>query len=255
MGRRLCGATDWRLTLLPLTAAVAIIPLTASLALKFTGSTRTALIAASLAAFNPYLVMWGPVIRSYSLLVALSLLAINEFFHWYWRSDWWSGVRCAAVVLLLLLAHLNGVYTVAFLILLLAVETISAGWSGGTKVSLGRKNALDPIGWSGDNSRRSLLATLARYRQGQPRMGNRYSANEHGISSAGLYHVHGCRLRRLVVRLFSCSSAVGRRCERSERFFCCVQRSFWRRSSCPCKGSLFIRRRSPAISFFLFLCF
>src|SRR5258708_7802116 len=36
----LCGATDWRLSLLPLTAAVAIIPLTASLALKFTGSTR-----------------------------------------------------------------------------------------------------------------------------------------------------------------------------------------------------------------------
>jgi uncharacterized membrane protein len=129
----LCGAADWRLTLLPLAAAVAIIPLTASLALKFTGSTRTALIAASLAAFNPYLISYGPVIRSYSLLVAFSLLAINQFFHWYQRRDWWSGVRCAAVVLLLLLAHLNGVYTVAFLILLLAVETVSGGWSGGRK--------------------------------------------------------------------------------------------------------------------------
>ena len=30
----LCGATDWRLTLLPMAAAVAIIPLTASLALQ-----------------------------------------------------------------------------------------------------------------------------------------------------------------------------------------------------------------------------
>jgi hypothetical protein len=129
----LCGATDWRLTLLPLAAAVAIIPLTASLALKFTGSTRTALIAACLAAFNPYLVMWGPMIRAYSLLVALSLFAINEFLLWYRQRDWWSGVRCAAVVLLLLLAHLNGVYTVAFLILLLVVETVSAGWSGGRK--------------------------------------------------------------------------------------------------------------------------
>jgi len=76
----LCGAADWRLTLLPIAAAVAIIPLTASLALKFTGSTRTALIAASLAAFNHFLVLWGPQIRAYSLLVALSLLAINEFF-------------------------------------------------------------------------------------------------------------------------------------------------------------------------------
>ena len=60
----LCGAADWRLTLLPMAAAVAIIPLTASLALKFTGSTRTALIAASLAAFNHFLVLWGPQIRA-----------------------------------------------------------------------------------------------------------------------------------------------------------------------------------------------
>ena len=130
---RLCEATDWRLTLLPIAAAVAIIPLTASLALKFTGSTRTALTAASLAAFNPYLIYWGPAIRAYSLLVALSLLAINEFFHWYQQRDWWSGVRCAAVVLLLLLTHLNGVYTVAFLVLLLAAETIFAGWSEGRR--------------------------------------------------------------------------------------------------------------------------
>ncbi len=130
---QLCGATDWRLTILPLTAAIAIIPLTASVALKFTGSSRTALIAASLAAFNPYLVMWGPVIRAYSLLVAFSLLAINEFFHWYWQRDWWSGVRCAGAVLLLLIAHLNGVYTVAFLILLLIAESISAGFSNGRR--------------------------------------------------------------------------------------------------------------------------
>ena len=79
----LCGAMDWRLTLLPLAAAIAIIPLTASVALKFTGSTRTALIAAGVTAFNPYLVMWAPMIRSYSLLLALRLLAINEFFRWY----------------------------------------------------------------------------------------------------------------------------------------------------------------------------
>jgi hypothetical protein len=129
----LCGATDWRLTLLPMAAAVAIIPLTASVALKLTGSTRTALIAAGLAAFNPYLVTWGPAIRAYSLLVAFSLLAINEFFYWARRRDWWSGVRCAVVVLFLLLTHLNGVYTVAFLILLLVAESVSAGFSNGRK--------------------------------------------------------------------------------------------------------------------------
>lgn len=131
---RLCRAMDWRLTLLPLAAAVATIPLTASLALKFTGSTRTGLIAATLAAFNFYLVYWGPVIRAYSLLVAFSLLAMNEFFHWYRERDWWSGVRCAAAVLLLLLTHLNGVYTVAFLVLLLLAESVSAGVSNGGRI-------------------------------------------------------------------------------------------------------------------------
>jgi hypothetical protein len=130
---QLCGTTDWRLTVLPMAAAVAIIPLTASVALKLTGSTRTALIAAGLAAFNPYLVAWGPAIRAYSLLVAFSLLAINEFFHWARRRDWWSGVRCAAVVLFLLLTHLNGVYTVAFLMLLLIAESVSAGFSDGRR--------------------------------------------------------------------------------------------------------------------------
>jgi hypothetical protein len=142
----LCGAADWRLTLLPITAAVAIIPLTASLALKFTGSARTALIAASLVAFNPYLLYWGPAIRAYSLLVALSLLTINEFFHWYHQRDWWSGVRCAAVVLLLLLAHLNGVYTVAFLVLLLASETIFAGWSEGRSFFWESRTLWIPLG-------------------------------------------------------------------------------------------------------------
>ena len=130
---RLCRATDWRLTLLPLAGAVATVPLTASLALKFTGSSRTALIAASLAAFNLYLLYWGPQIRAYSLLVAFSLLAINEFLNWAWRRNWWSGVRCAGAVLLLLLTHLNGAYIVVFLILLLALEAISAGWSGDRK--------------------------------------------------------------------------------------------------------------------------
>ena len=121
----LCGATDWRLTLVPIGAAIAVIPLTASLALKLTGSTRTALVAATLAAFNPYLVMLGPTIRAYSLLAAFSLLAINEFFHWSQWPGWWSGVRCAAAVLFLLLAHLQAIYIVAFLVLLLIVQSLS----------------------------------------------------------------------------------------------------------------------------------
>jgi hypothetical protein len=145
----LFGRADWRLTLLPMAGAVAIIPLTAALALKFTGSPRTALIAASLAAFNPYLVYWAPVIRSYSLLVALSLLAINEFFHWYRQQNWWSGVRCAGVVLVLLLVHINGVYTVAFLLLLLVVESVSLGFSGGRRFLWESKTFWIPLAIAG----------------------------------------------------------------------------------------------------------
>jgi hypothetical protein len=142
----LFGATDWRLTLLPLAGAVATIPLTASLALKCTGSTRTALIAACLAAFNPFLIDYGPQIRSYSLLVAFSLLAINEFFHWYQQRNWRSGVRCAAAVVLLLLVHINGVYIVAFLVLLLVIEIVSHGWAGGRKFLWESRTLWIPLG-------------------------------------------------------------------------------------------------------------
>ena len=145
----LCGTIDWRLTMLPLVAAVAVIPLTASLALKFTGRSRTALIAASLAAFNPCLVFWSPVIRAYSPLAAFSLLAINEFLHWYHQRDWWSGGRCAAVVLLLLLVHLNGIYIVVFLILLLATEIVYAGWRGGRKFLWESKTLWIPMAVAG----------------------------------------------------------------------------------------------------------
>ena len=195
----LCGAADWRLTLLPMAAAVAIIPLTASLALKFTGSTRTALIAASLAAFNHYLVLWGPAIRAYSLLVALSLLAINEFFHWYQQRDWWSGVRCAAVVLLLLLAHLNGVYTVAFLILLLMAESVSAGFSGGRRFLWDSRTLWIPLGGV------AIIVGIAYWRllpdiaKVNKEWGTDTPPTSMAIYSTSLYYVYGCWLRGLVV--------------------------------------------------------
>lgn len=141
----LSGAIDWRVTLLPLAAAVAVIPLTAAVALKFTGSSLTALIAASLVAFNPYLIAYGPMIRAYSLLAAFSLLAINEFLYWYHERDWWSGGRCGAAVLLLLLVHLNGIYTVVFLILLFVIETASVGWSGARKFLWDSKTLWIPL--------------------------------------------------------------------------------------------------------------
>jgi len=224
-------------------------------ALKFTGSSRTALIAASLAAFNPYLVMWGPMIRTYSLLAAFSLLVINEFFHWYWQRDWWSGVRCAGAVLLLLIAHLNGVYTVAFLILLLIAESISAGFSNGRRFLWQARTLWIPLAgvaiivgaayWR-------LLPDIAKVNQ-------EWGTDTPPTSMAYVPQVFTTYMGIGYVAWLSVflllAGCCGRRCERSERLFCCVERSFWRQSLCPCKGSLLMHRRSPAISFVLFPCF
>ena len=79
-----------------------------------------------------------------------------------------------------------------------------------TTVSLASQNALDSVGCRGDHSRRSLLATPARYRKGQPRVGNRYPANEHGLHSASLYYLYGgwsCGL--VVAAVTSCRLLVG----------------------------------------------
>ena len=48
----------------------------------------------------------------------------------------------------------------------------------------------------------------------------------------------------LLLVLAGCWSALR---ERSERYFCCVERSFCPPFLCPCKGSRFKRRPSPVI--------
>src|SRR5689334_21949171 len=60
-----------------------------------------------------------------------------------------------------------------------------------TMVSLAIQNALDSASCGGGHSRRSLLATPARYHKAQPRVGDRYPASKHGLHSATLYCVHG----------------------------------------------------------------
>lgn len=63
------------------------------------------------------------------LLVLLAALQHGRVFF----GDEIATLRCAAAMLLLLLTYLNGVYTVAFLVLLVIAESVSAG------VSVGRK--------------------------------------------------------------------------------------------------------------------
>src|SRR6266404_2420319 len=71
---------------------------------------------------------------------------------------------------------------------------------GYQKVSLGVQDSFDSLGRSGDNRRFGVLAPAARIHPGYQKMGVRYTANEHGISSAGIYDIHGDGVRGLVVR-------------------------------------------------------
>ena len=59
----LCGATDWRLTLLPIGAAIAVIPLTASLALKLTVQRAP---PCSLPAWRRSTLTWSCLVRRFA---------------------------------------------------------------------------------------------------------------------------------------------------------------------------------------------
>jgi hypothetical protein len=106
------GSSPWVLTALPLAASVCAIPLTVALALRFC-SARAALIAGALAAVNPYLVEHGPVIRSNSLLVALTLVTLLLFLRWHARPTRGRAAASATAATAVCLLHPAGVYVLA----------------------------------------------------------------------------------------------------------------------------------------------
>jgi hypothetical protein len=127
------GSGPWALTALPLAASVCTIPLTVALALKFS-SHRAALIAGALAASNAYLVEFGPVIRSYSLLAALALVSVLLFVRWHARPTWGRAALCASAATAICLMHLVGVYVwigLGSLAVASWVARARAGGSGG----------------------------------------------------------------------------------------------------------------------------
>ena len=109
------------LIILPEIAGIATIPLTATLTKMF-ASKKTALVAAALVAFNPYLISYSGIIRSYSLLAAISLLTIILFFNWYSNRTYKNGIYLALACYVLMLSHLNGAYTLAFIFSLAGIE-------------------------------------------------------------------------------------------------------------------------------------
>jgi hypothetical protein len=111
----LFGKSQLSLGLISLVAGIATIPLTATLARLF-ASSRVSLIAAVLISVNPYLISFSAIIRSYSLLVALSLIVMILFFKWHALRTYKNGILVGLGCYILILAHINGMYTVIYLL-------------------------------------------------------------------------------------------------------------------------------------------
>ncbi len=122
-----CDNAPWALVAPSLIAGVVTIPLVAAAALRVSG-VATALVAAALIAFNPYLVFYSVQIRSYMLLAAFAITALVWLLDWMHHPRWRSGVGCALCCALAMLMHPNAVYHVAFL----------ACWYGIWRFSRGR---------------------------------------------------------------------------------------------------------------------
>ncbi len=135
------GGEEWALVAPGLIAGVALVPLTAALALRFTGP-APALLAAALVAANPFLVFYSVQIRSYILLVAFSIAALVAFVDWTRDERAGDAWRCAAFGTLAVLMHVNGLYFGLFLGALLAVWLFAEG-----RPDLGRgRRALGIVG-------------------------------------------------------------------------------------------------------------
>lgn len=117
----LLGKSPFGLGFIPLAAGIVAIPLIALLAIRFT-SHRTAMVAAALIAVNPYLIQYSGIIRSYSLLTTLSLLMIIVLIRWYDVPTYQRGLIVAIVCYVLILAHPNGAYSLAYLFFILGRE-------------------------------------------------------------------------------------------------------------------------------------
>lgn len=119
------GGARWALVLPGFLAGIAAIPLMASLVLRF-ASRRTALLAAALMAFNPYLVEYGVVIRAYSLFILAVLAMLCALYDWCAGPRWRHGLAFGAWTLLALLMHLNTIYYLLFAAMLFLWRSWSA---------------------------------------------------------------------------------------------------------------------------------
>lgn len=114
------GNGPFSLGFVPLAAGISTIPLTAILAKRYT-STRAAIISSAFVAFNPYLIGYSGIIRSYSLLMALSVITILAFSRYCADPSLKNGILVSTVCFFLTLCHPNGLYTIVYILTILAI--------------------------------------------------------------------------------------------------------------------------------------
>ena len=120
------GEGTYSLGLISLLSGIGAIPLTALVALDF-ASEETALLSALFVALNPSLVRFSAIARAYALLMVLSLATLLCLLRWLRDRTATTAALVSGLGLLMTLAHPNGVYTLAFLGFLLAVESWRRG--------------------------------------------------------------------------------------------------------------------------------
>jgi hypothetical protein len=119
----LSGGSHFSLLLLPMVAGIITIPLTSLLAARFT-SAQSSLLASALVALNPFLIKYSGIIRAYSLLVCLSILTLILFFRWREKPTLRGGLLTAVSSLFLVVVHPNGIYVVAYILLIVLADQV-----------------------------------------------------------------------------------------------------------------------------------
>ncbi|HEV7734861.1 MAG TPA: glycosyltransferase family 39 protein [Candidatus Binatia bacterium] len=107
----------WVMNLPSLAAGVVVVPLVAAVGVRV-ASPSVALMAATLAAANPYLLFYAVQLRAYALLLVGVLVALIGFLDWQRTERTRDGVWCAAGMTLACVMHSNAIYFAAALAVL-----------------------------------------------------------------------------------------------------------------------------------------
>ena len=97
------------LMLIPMIAGITSLPLSYILAKRFLDY-NSAVLVTILMALNPYLILYSGIIRSYSLLLMLSLIVFICFFIWLDKKTFRNGILLSISIYFMILVHPNGLF-------------------------------------------------------------------------------------------------------------------------------------------------